>query len=100
MAQCIQAQGEAAMCTKKYGPLPAHDINLNMMTLAKFAQGIEVACISTFSVSWKYVKHMTSSFKGWPEPYIRYFCRGGRRRPENGVLLKCSQSMGAPAGDF
>ena len=26
--------------------------------------------------------------------------RGGRRSPEKGVRLKCSQSMGAPAGTF
>jgi hypothetical protein len=31
--------------------------------------------------------------------FIRYFSRGGRRRPEKGVLLKCELSMGAPAGN-
>jgi len=31
---------------------------------------------------------------------MQEFTRGGRRRPEKGVLLKCSQSMGAPAGNF
>ena len=31
--------------------------------------------------------------------YMQHFPRGGRRRPEKGVLLKCELSMGAPAGN-
>jgi len=51
----------------------------------------------------KLLKTITTSYLKTPSismiNFYKYI-RGGRRRPEKGVLLKCSQSMGAPSGTF